>query len=371
MFEFDISRDDLTETGTAFGIAVGGLVLAWLVARLSRRVIHAFTKSTETELDDLIVAAVRGPVIAFIAIQGVYIGLLTLSYLDNHQGTMRRTWVALMLVLVVVAMRRLVLELLDWFARRPGTEGLPGLDARSMPFVRRILNVLLIAIGFLLVLDAIGLSISPLLAGLGIGGLAVALALQPLLSNVFASSYIITDASVAVGDYIEVAGGPVGVVEDIGWRAARIRTFDNNIVLVPNSALADSIITNYDSADARADARVDSGVAYEEDLDRVEAVVLEELYALAESLDVVDRDRTPLFRFSEFGDSNVGFFVKMRAKTWSDSFLLKHEMMKRIHKRLNAEGIVVNYPARRLMMAREDVDGLDRLVRSRDGSGGS
>ncbi len=365
---FDLSRDDLTETGIAVGIAVGGLVLAWLVAKLARRVIHAFTKSTETEIDDLIVDAIRGSVIAFIAIQGVYIGLLTLSYLDDHRVSIRRVWVALMLLLVIMAIRRLVLDLLDWFARRPGTEALPGLDPRSMPFVRRILNVLIIAIGLLLVLDAIGFSVSPLLAGLGIGGLAVALALQPLLSNVFASSYIITDASVAVGDYIEVDGGPVGIIEDIGWRATRIRTFDNNIVLVPNSALADSTLTNYDSADARADARVDSGVAYEEDLDRVEAVVLEELYALAESLDVVDRDRTPLFRFSEFGDSNVGFFVKMRAKTWSDSFLLKHEMMKRIHARLNAEGIVVNYPARRLMMASEDVDGFDRLIARRNGS---
>ena len=362
MFDFNISQDDLTESGLAVGIAFGGLVLAWIVALLSRRVIHAFTQATETELDDLVVNAIRRPLIAFIAIQGIYIGLLTLSYLDDHGSTMRRIWVAVMLTLVMIAVRRLVIDLLNWFAARPGTDALPGLDPRSLPFVRRILNVLVIGIGFLLVLDALGVSISPLLAGLGIGGLAVALALQPLLSNVFASSYIITDASVAVGDYIEVDGGPVGIVEDIGWRAARIRTFDNNIVLVPNSALADSILTNYDSADARADARVDSGVAYEEDLDRVEAVVLEEMQHLMENLDVVDPARTPLFRFAEFGDSNVTFFVKMRAKTWSDSFLLKHEMMKRIHRRLNAEGIVVNYPARRLMMASEDVEGFDRLL---------
>lgn len=368
MFEFDVTRDQLTETGIAAGIAVGALVLAWFVALLSRRVIHFFTHATETELDDVIANAVRGSVIAFLAVQGVYIALLTLSYLDDHQDTIRRVWVAIMLLLVVFAVRRLVLDVLDWFAGRPGTEGLPGFDARSLPFLKRILNVVVIAIGFLLVLDVIGISISPLLAGLGIGGLAVALALQPLLTNVFASSYIITDASVAVGDYIEVDGGPVGIVEDIGWRAARIRTFDNNIVLVPNSSLAESIITNYDSADTRADARVDCGIAYEEDLLHVETVVLEELNDLMETLDVVDPARTPLFRYAEFGDSNINFFVKMRAKTWSDSFLLKHEMMKRVHTRLTAEGIVINYPARRLIMEPDDVQGFDRLLAERGAS---
>tara|TARA_Y100000588_G_scaffold325040_1_gene358548 strand:- start:5054 stop:6166 length:1113 start_codon:yes stop_codon:yes gene_type:complete len=366
---FDISRDALIETGFAVSIAVGGLVLAGLVSRLSGRIVQIFTKSTETDLDDLVVNAVRGPLVLFIAIQGVYIALLTLSYLSDYSDIIRRVWAALTLILVIAASRRIIVGLLDWFGHRPETGGLPGFDSRSLPFVRRILNVLVLTIGLLLVLDALGVSVSPLLAGLGIGGLAMALALQPLLSNIFASSYIITDASVAVGDFIQVAGGPTGVVEDIGWRAARIRTFDNNIVLVPNSELANSTITNFDSSDARADARVDSGVAYEEDLDRVEQVILEELNDLAANLDIVDPERTPLFRFSEFGDSNVGFFVKMRAKTWSDSFYLKHEMMKRIHSRLNREGIVVNYPARRLLMAKEDVNGLDRLVQSPNNSG--
>ncbi|MDA0352171.1 MAG: mechanosensitive ion channel family protein [Chloroflexi bacterium] len=367
MFDFDFNTADVNETIAALGIAAGGLILAWLVATLTRRVIHGFTNSTESDLDDVVVEAVRWPVIAFLAIQGVYVAILTVSYLDEHRATIRSAWVAVMLTLSVIAVRRLVVGLLGWYARVPGSDGMPGFDERSLPFLRRVLNVLVVAIGLLLILDALGISISPLLAGLGIGGLAVALALQPLLTNVFASSYIMTDASVTVGDIIEVNAGPTGVVEDIGWRAARIRTFDNNIVIVPNSTLAESIITNFDSADARADARVDCGVAYEEDLSRVEALVLEELNDLRTTLDVVDVTREPLFRYAEFGDSNVNFFVKMRANTWADSFLLKHEMVKRIHSRLAAEGIVVNYPARRLLMASEDVAGLDRVVGARGG----
>jgi small-conductance mechanosensitive channel len=360
--EFDVTRAQLDETAVAAGIVVGAFILAWIFAFLTRHVVHAFTRNTETDLDDVIVDAVRWPVIIFLALQGLHLALRSLSYLDKHHDTIERAWLALMLFIAIVAVRRLIIGLLDWATHRPDVRGVPGLDTRTLPFVRRLITITVFAIGILLILDAVGVSISPLLAGLGIGGLAVALALQPLLSNIFASSYVITDATVAVGDYIEVDGGPTGVVEDIGWRAARIRTFDNNIVLVPNATLADSIITNYDSADARADARVDCGIAYEEDLARVEAVVLEEMEELRRTLEVIDTTRDPLFRYAEFGDSNINFFVKMRAITWADSFLLKHEMMKRIHGRLTAEGITINYPARRLMMASEDVDGLDRLL---------
>ena len=272
-----MSQAQLEETALAAGIVVGGFILAWLVSRLSRVVIHSLTKTTDTDIDDLLANALRGPVVWFIALQGLFIGLRTLSYLDPHTRTVEQFWVALALMIVVIAARRVVLELVDWLSTRPGVSEMPGFDARSMPFVRRILNVLVLAVGTLLIMDAVGVSISPLLAGLGLGGLAVALALQPLLSNIFASSYVITDSSIAVGDYVEVDGGPTGVVEDIGWRATRIRTFDNNISMVPNSSVADSIITNYDSADARADARVDCGIAYEEDLDHVEEIVLDEI----------------------------------------------------------------------------------------------
>jgi len=358
--DFEMSQAQLEETALAAGIVVGGFILAWLVSRLSRVVLHSLTKTPDTDIDDLPANALRGPVVWFIALQGLFIGLRTLSYLDPHTRTVEQFWVALALMIVVIAARRVVLELVDWLSTRPGVSEMPGFDARSMPFVRRILNVLVLAVGTLLIMDAVGVSISPLLAGLGLGGLAVALALQPLLSNIFASSYVITDSSIAVGDYVEVDGGPTGVVEDIGWRATRIRTFDNNISMVPNSSVADSIITNYDSADARADARVDCGIAYEEDLDHVEEIVLDEINKLLE-LDYVEKARTPIFRYSEFADSNVNFFVKMRAVTWGDSFMLKHEMMKCIHRRLTAEGIVINYPARRLMLASEDVDGFERL----------
>ncbi|MEX2375941.1 MAG: mechanosensitive ion channel family protein, partial [Dehalococcoidia bacterium] len=203
-------------------------------------------------------------------------------------------------------------------------------------------------------------------AGLGIGGLAVALALQPLLANVFASSYMLSDSSIRVGDWVEVEGGPVGSVDDIGWRATRIRSFDNNIVIVPNSTLASSIVTNYSLTSIEADLRILVGVAYEEDLTRVEAVCEEIIVGLRDEWETAVKDYEPLVRFQTFGDSNVDILMKMRAQTWSDSFLLRHELMKRVHARFAAEGITINYPARRLILQSGDVEGFDRIRRPGD-----
>ena len=356
-----MNQGDIEEILIALLVVTVGLLISWLLATQAKRLMHLITKATQTEIDDFLAEAIKGPLILAIAISSIYAGLNILSYMEPYLRTIQKIWFAFILFFAVIALRRVVLGLLDWISQSGDVSGLPGFDPRSMPFLKRIINVVIITVGALLVLDVIGVSISPLLAGLGLGGLAVALALQPLLSNIFASSYGITDSSIAVGDFVEVSGGPLGVVEDIGWRATRIRTFDNNIVMVPNAAVADSVITNFDSADARADARVDCGIAYEEDLDRVELIVVEEMNKLLD-YDYVDSARKPFFRYSEFGDSNVNFFVKMRAVTWADSFTLKHEMMKHIHRRLTTEGIVINYPARRLMLAKEDVDGLDRLL---------
>jgi len=359
--EANVNQGDIEEILIALLVVTVGLLISWLLATQAKRLMHLITKATQTEIDDFLAEAIKGPLILAIAISSIYTGLNILSYMEPYLRTIQKIWFAFILFFAVIALRRVVLGLLDWISQSGDVSGLPGFDPRSMPFLKRIINVVIITVGALLVLDVIGVSISPLLAGLGLGGLAVALALQPLLSNIFASSYVITDSSIAVGDFVEVSGGPLGVVEDIGWRATRIRTFDNNIVMVPNAAVADSVITNFDSADARADARVDCGIAYEEDLDRVESIVVEEMNKLLD-YDYVDSARKPFFRYSEFGDSNVNFFVKMRAVTWADSFTLKHEMMKHIHRRLTTEGIVINYPSRRLMLAKEDVDGLDRLL---------
>lgn len=345
-----LTSAEWAEVGLAAAIFAGGLALGWLLAALARAAVHALTRSSEISLDDSIVRALRPPLVALVVLQAGAIAVRSLSFLDGRLEEARRVWVAATLLVVVLGIQRTLSALLTWYSTSPSQRLGTRLNIRSLPLVRRAVNIAVLLTGGLVVLDALGVQISPLLAGLGIGGIAVALALQPLLANVFASSYMLSDASVRVGDLVEIEGGPVGTVEDIGWRATRLRSFDNNVVLVPNSKLADSTMTNYSSSDPQSDARVLVGVAYESDLARVETVCVEVLTALRDEHEFAVKDAEPIVRFIGFGESNVDMMLKLRAVTWSDSFMLRHEMIKRLHARFERESILINYPARRLFL---------------------
>ncbi len=133
--------------------------------------------------------------------------------------------------------------------------------------------LIIYAIGILILLDYLNVSITPILAGLGIGGLAIALALQPTLGNFFAGTQIVSDRVVRTGDYIELDNSSIrGYVTDVGWRSTRIRTPFDNLVTIPNSRLADSIITNYYAPNMELGVIVNCGVSYSSDLAHVEDV---------------------------------------------------------------------------------------------------
>lgn len=150
-----------------------------------------------------------------------------------------------------------------------------------------------------------------------------------------------------VGDQIEVTGGPSGRVEDIGWRATRLRNVDNNIVIVPNSPLAGSVVTNYSASDAAMDARVDLGVTYDADLAHVGEMLVAEARRVRDDDAGAVRDAEPLVRFTRFAESHVEVIVRQRAQGFVEAAALRHALMQRLHARLAAEGI-----AMRLAVAR-------------------
>ena len=239
--------------------------------------------------------------------------------------------------------------LLDWYIKNYATRTETHLDDTILPPIRRVLPLAVYAVGFLMALSSVGVSISPLLAGAGIGGLAVALAVTPTLSNFFAGTYLMAERELNVGDYIVLDKGPSGYVVEVGWRSTKIRTFYNTMVIVPNSKLADTILTNYFSPDSGMFIMLTGGVSYENDLDHVQRVVIDEIQNLVDESPYSVKDYKPWFGYEKFEESNVEFWIYYKAEDLIGMFNLKSDGIARLHARFIREGIKRNYPVREIM----------------------
>ena len=186
-----------------------------------------------------------------------------------------------------------------------------------------------------------------MLTALGVGGLAVALALQDTLANLFAGLYLTVAKHIRIGNYIKLSSGEEGYLVDIDWRASRLRQLSNNTVLVPNAKLSQSIVTNYHLPEHELVVTIEASVDYASDLDRVERIAMEVARDVMRTVQGGVPGFEPLVQFHTFGDPGIGFSVILRAQEFVDQYLIKHEFVKRLHKRFLAEGIIDSYQVAR------------------------
>lgn len=296
------------------------------------------------------VASVRLPLSAFIVLSGLYLALVTLSPPATVQVLVNKISAVVAVAIGAVLINGIISAGLLWlqvYLHRWDPD--PQHSGNWVfPVIRRAVLAFIISAAAMVSLDILGINISPLVAGLGIAGLAVALALQPTLGNLFAGTYVVSEGVVNVGDYIEMSNGISGYVEDVSWRSTRLHTFTDNLVIVPNSLFAETIITNYNKPGAPLNIIVPCGVAHENDLVRVEEISLEVMNEVLEEHPGAETGSELTFRYEAFGDSNIDFYMIIRAQDRIAGFAVRSELIKRLHSRFGAEGIVINYPVRKL-----------------------
>jgi len=239
-----------------------------------------------------------------------------------------------------VAVAKILTGILKYYGRtRPNVKGL-------VPIFSKLSNVLVYFVAFILILNALGINVTALVAGIGIGGIAVAFALQETLSHFFAGMYIMTDRPVRMGDYIALDTGQKGYVVGIGWRSTKIRELPNNIIVVPNSKLAGAIVTNYYLPEKEMACLAQVGVSYDSDLEKVERVTIDVAKKVIKRVGGDMPGFEPFIRYNAFGDFSINFTVILRVKEFVDQYLLTHEFVKELHKRYRKEGIVIPFPIR-------------------------
>jgi small-conductance mechanosensitive channel len=331
-----LTLDDLVVAG----IAVAAGLVAGFLLRILLRWLGGHASRTKWSGDDVIVDALRTLVPWAAIAAGAASAAAVLPLTRTVQHHVNQTLSVLLIFVATVTAARVIAGLV-----RTVTQSRSGVAGSASIFVN-ITRVVVLAMGFLVMLQTLGISIAPLLTALGVGGLAVALALQDTLANLFAGIHILASKTVQPGDYIRLSSGEEGYVVDINWRQTTVRQLSNNLVVIPNGELAKTNMINYTRPEQQLTVLVQVGVGYDSDLEHVEKVTTEVVAEVMTEITGAVPDHEPAIRFHTFGDSRIGFTVILGVGEFSDQYRIKHEFIKRLHKRYRAEGIRIPAPAR-------------------------
>ncbi|HEX7078515.1 MAG TPA: mechanosensitive ion channel family protein [Candidatus Eisenbacteria bacterium] len=325
---------------TATLVLAGAAALGAIIRIVVIRYLGALFSRTATPLDDLALRTIGRHVPLWFLLGGIALAARAAPIRPDLTPVIDKACGAAFLLSASLAAARFAAGWLDAFTRGSGA----AIGTTSL--MQYVVRIIVLSLGLLLILSNLGVSITPLLTALGVGSLAVALALQPTLSNLFAGIHLALARPIRVGDYVRLETGSEGFIIDIGWRATRVRELPNNIIVVPNSRVAEMIFTNYDLPESEQSALVQMGVAYESDLEKVERVTVDVARDVLRTVEGGVATFEPFIRYHTFGDSSINFSVILRVKRFPDRYLVTHEFVKRIKARYDREGIVIPFPQR-------------------------
>ncbi len=327
----------------AISFAVG-----YLLRRVLFGLLRAWNARAASRPKVILIDALRVPTFLWILIFSVH---LTIQFSALPAKFTMWTPEAL-LVLFIFSLTLMCVRIAGDMVRFYGDQ-IPGATPVST-LTQTLAQLGIVILGCLIILNQLHVSIAPILTALGVGGLAVALALQDTLSNLFAGFYVAVAGQVRLGDYIKLDTGEEGYVTDISWRTTTIRTLGSSLIIVPNSKLAKAVVTNYYLPEKRISSQVQVNVSYDSDPDKVERVLLEIGTAAAKDVPGMLADPAPSVAFDPgFGESSLGFTLGYQVAEFANQFGVRNELRRRILRRFREERIDMPITTRRVLL-RED-----------------
>lgn len=322
-------------SGLIIGVSyvVGHLLRVMVGGRLAR-----LAARTTADWDDALVAEVARRVPFWAVLFGVYLTLGDWPVSVEHRDFAGKVIAAFGVISVTMAASAVAARLASSYGARVA----PGVPVSALS--QNVVQGLVVGLGLLVVVRSFGYDITPYLTAIGVGGLAVALAVQDPLSNFFAGVVLTISGQIRINDYVKIDPGVEGYVADFNWRSTSIRTMGNNVVVVPNAKLAQATVTNFHQPTREMAVSVDVIVHYLSDLGRVEKVAVDVATDVMRNVEGGVRTFTPFVRFTTFASTGVIGTVTMRAREFSDQSMISHEFLKRLHTRFANEGIVIPFP---------------------------
>ncbi|MBX3242631.1 MAG: mechanosensitive ion channel family protein [Chitinophagaceae bacterium] len=329
-----------------FSIYIGsGIVLGIIIRKFLAPALLRASAHTKWKTDDLLVESVSKWIIPWCIVLGAYLGREHVTMDAQYQFRIDKVVFIFYSFSVTWIIARVLSGAVVIKTEQAGEA--------SSSIISNILKVLVYSLGILFILQHFNISITPILTALGVGGLAVALALQDTLSNLFAGVQLISTKKIRQGDFIRLESGQEGFVEDISWRYTTIKTGDNNNIIIPNSKLAGLILLNYFTPQKAVVFNIPVGVDYNSDLEQVEKVTIDVAKTLQQEMDQCVKNFEPFIRYQQFGESSIELRLYMKVVEPGAQGIVKHQLIKRIKSRYDKEGIHIPFPVRTVHINKE------------------
>lgn len=351
----------------SFFILILALLLKKVLGHFFLHVLTPFAKKTASTYDDLFLKAIRKPAEFTVVIAGLFIIVQILNP-PTEPLNLKHFAYATLKIFVTFAIAWMLfnaISVLETYLSRIVEKTESTLDDHLIPFIRKSLRAFIIFIAFILIIQNLGYSISGLLASLGIGGLAVALAARETLSNIFGSFMIILDRPFHLGDWIK-AGDMEGVVEEIGFRSTKIRTFAKTQISVPNNIIANMSLDNFSRMPKRR-IKLNVGVTYETTPPQMQEAV-QNIRQMLEKHPGIHQEFM-LVNFTDFGPSSLDILVYCFTVTtdWAEYLKVRQEVALNIMIILEELGLEIAFPSQSLYLRGESAEKLPPAVMEKAG----
>jgi small-conductance mechanosensitive channel len=317
-----------------------GLIVGIIGDKILFKRLKKFVSSRDIPGSDILFRALNRMTLIWCVLAGFYSAIIVSKFPlpPDFKESLRKIIVTIFLYTLTIVIARLIAGFIKLWLEK--TEGL------SASLLSNVAKVAILVLGTLIILQTIGVEITPIITTLGVGGIAVGLALQDTLANLFSGVYLIISKQVRTGDYVKLDDGHQGYVTDITWRNTTIRELTNNVIIVPNAELASAIFINYHLPIKQITLTLDVGVSYDSDLEKVERVTVEVAKEVMQEVAPELSDNEPYIRFHTFGDFSINYTLYMRVNEFFDQRIAKHIFVKKLHKRYQLEEITIPFPIR-------------------------